>query len=470
MTLLSPEQQRRAIELLEEYLNAPVDAEGLTPRQRMEDLDRERAELIDSTLRPLVKAYLSGGLTLEDFKTKVDGINKRQQYWGFKGIKGQMFFNMIVNGAESVDECDAELKAAIVEPANDDMAQSRIRTFASYVKRIGDQVVEAGGSNHARPKVSSVPFFLSYFWQLQNRSAWPVYYTNSVQTMEDANLWTPQGDFADNYIEYKRLNVELAELFAREIKRPFSLYDVEHVFWVKGGNPYGKAKPISRPGAATETHTESESLPDARQPTIQLSAIDRLPDSYVPPIVAIIPSLAVGGAEIERVAMTSGSTVSRALEKSAHAAFTVLGYETKLLGQGTGRAPDGLAFDFDDSYAVIWDAKSRAEGYSMGTDDRAIREYVSAQSRELKRRRMLRNIYYVIISSQFKGDAEDTIRMMKMETDVSEVCLMEAAALVSIVEAKLRDPIGVSLGPDGLQRLFSDSGLLTAEEASELLG
>jgi hypothetical protein len=167
---------------------------------------------------------------------------------------------------------------------------------------------------------------------------------------------------------------------------------------------------------------------------------------------------------LEEVAKASGTSLARAFEKSIHAAFTVLGYDTKLLGQGTGRVPDGLAMELDNSYAILWDAKIREGGYSMGTDDRAIREYVMTQSRDLKRRRALRNIYYAVISSGFKDDYDDLIRSIKMETDTNEVCLIEAAALVAMVDAKLRNPLQVSLGPDGLQRLFSNSGILTADD------
>ncbi len=99
----------------------------------------------------------------------------------------------------------------------------------------------------------------------------------------------------------------------------------------------------------------------------------------------------------------------------------------------------------------------------MGTDDRAIKEYIVTQSRELKRRRGLRNIYYFIISSDFADDYDDSIRSIKMETDVNEVCLVEADALVAMVDAKMRFPHEVSLGPDGLQRYFSVSGVLSAE-------
>jgi hypothetical protein len=193
------------------------------------------------------------------------------------------------------------------------------------------------------------------------------------------------------------------------------------VFWAKGGNPRG------------------------------------------PKVVAILPRLARNESALQEAAKRSGTSIDRAFEKSIDAAFKVLGYETRLLGQGQGRVPDGLAISADDYYAILWDAKSRAQGYSMGTDDRAIRDYIARQSRELKRRGSIRNIYYGIVSSGFAGDFDDAIRSMKMDTDIKEVCLIESEALVEMVDAKMHDPRQVTLGPDGLQRLFSDGGVLTGE-------
>jgi len=174
--------------------------------------------------------------------------------------------------------------------------------------------------------------------------------------------------------------------------------------------------------------------------------------------------------QLVAAAKASATSLERAFEKYTDAAFRILQYDTKLLGQGAGRVPDGEAIDADSGYALIWDAKVRERGYSMGTDDRTIREYITTQSRELKRRRSLRNIYYVIISSDFAEDYDDPIRSLKMETDVSEVCLMTADALVAMVETKLRDPLQTSLGPDGFQRLFTVSGVLTANGVLEALG
>ena len=82
---------------------------------------------------------------------------------------------------------------------------------------------------------------------------------------------------------------------------------------------------------------------------------------------------------------------------------------------------------------------------------------------------LVRNIYYLIVSSKFSGDFNDAIRSIKMETDASDVCLVEADALVAMVEAKVRLPREVSLGPDGLQRLFTVGGVLSAEVVRENL-
>lgn len=460
--MLKDEQQQRAIEVMQAYLDAPRNPDGTLPRERHADRDKKRAEVIEKQLAPLVQQYLSGLIPLADFKSAIDSINKTNEYWGFRGIKGQMFFNMVVNVADDGEECDQEIKTAIAAPANEELAASRIKTFTSYVKRLGEQFVEGGGTKAGRPKISSVPFFLSYFWQIQDRFTWPVYYTNSVNVMTDLNLWQPSDDLAEDYLAFKHIHEELAKLFSSESGEMFGLYEVEHVFWFKGGNPFGGDKPISK------EQTKKEAIPSLAPD--YLGEVQRLPDSYIPPVIALLPRIALNDEKLVGPAKASGTTLERAFEKNINAAFTMLGYETKLLGAGLGRVPDGLALDIDNSYAIVWDAKVRRGGYSMGTDDRTIREYIVTQSKDLRRRRGFRNIYYVIVSSGFADDYDDEIRSLKMETDVSEVILMEADALVAIVDTKLRDPLHVSLGPDGLQRLFTVSGTLSADAVREMIG
>lgn len=465
MGLLSDQQKERAIEIMQEHLAAPADPTlGTTPMEQGLELDGKRVKLIDETLLPLLRGYFNFDVPFQEFKINIDGINKRNEFWGFKGIKGQMFFNMAANVADDPAEFDSELKAVLVVPADETIAASRLKTFASYVKRLGEQWVEAGNSKHGRPKPGSIPFFVSYFWQIQDRSTWPVYYTNSVNTMNDLNLWQPSGDLTEDYLKFKQIQEELAVVFSQASGKKFDLYEVEHVFWFKGQNPY-QAKKV-KPMPSSKSSFDRTEHPEAV--TLEPSA-ERLPESYVPPIISVLPGMARHDKGLTEAAKRSGTSIARAFEKSVNVAFTMIGYETKLLGHGKGRVPDGSAISIDDSYAILWDGKVRADGYSIGTDDRTIREYITTQSKEMKRRRSLRNIYYLIVSSTFAEDYEDTIRSIKMETDVSEVILLEADALVSMVDAKLRDPLGISLGSDGLQRLFSVSGKVTAEVVREQL-
>ncbi len=458
---LTQNQKTRILELLNEYNSGPVNEENVTPRNSNAELDRNRARLIGDELKPLITEFLDGSIPLAEFKSRIDSINKRNNFWGFKGIKGQMFFNMVVNVSDSIEECDQEIKSAIAVPTNDNIASSRIKTFASYMKRLGEQWVEAGNTRHGAPKIGSILFFLSWFWQVQASDTWPVFYTAGVNALNDLNIWQPSGEPADDYLSFKQIHYEIQELLNNELGRESTLYDVEHVLWFKVGNPYQASKGTETKGKAWSAKTQQEPTQDMPE--------EYLPNSYVPPIVSILPSMALHDEALVEAAKRSGTSLPRAFEKHIDAAFSILGYETKLLGQGAGRVPDGLALAHDESYAILWDAKVRANGYSMGTDDRTIRDYIQTQSRELKRRRFLRNIYYVVVSSSFADDYDDAIRSLKMETDISEVTLLGADALVAMVDAKLRAPLFVTLGPDGLQRLFSTSGILDAGVVREQL-
>jgi hypothetical protein len=460
MKALLDSQVALATRLMQEYLAAGPDKDtGKSPVKESVALDEDRRQLIRHRLLPVVTSFLEGTMALEDFKPEIDRINKQHELWGFKGIKGQMFFNLAFNAAEDIGELTAELQAAIAVPETEDIARSRIRTFSSYVRRIGDALVEAGGSKHARPKLSSVPFFLSYFWQIQSPEVWAVYYTNSVQVLTDLNLLEPLEDLSEAYIQFQQLHVRLQEVFSRAGHRPFTLYDVEHVWWY-----IGKRKQEATAQVPTLSVGQVAAVP-AKAETV----LATWPDSYVPPIVAVLPRLAANDALLEAAAKASGTSIARAFEKNINAAFTILGFETQLLGQGAGRVQDGLALAPDESYAILWDAKARQGAYRMGTDDRVIREYVMTQSREIKKRRHLRNLYYFIVSSDFQDEFDDLIRGLKMDTNINEVCLVEAEALVVMVDAKLRDPRQFSLGPDGIQRLFCQSGILTAQAVREAL-
>lgn len=94
---LNQEQLQKAIEIMQAYLKAPSNFEGQTLVEFEDELDRQRETVIENELQPLLSSYLSGQVALAEFKIKVNSINRRNELWGFNGIKGQMFFNMLVN-------------------------------------------------------------------------------------------------------------------------------------------------------------------------------------------------------------------------------------------------------------------------------------------------------------------------------------------------------------------------------------
>jgi hypothetical protein len=222
--------------VLQQYLAAPFGLSGRTLVEEQAERDRKRVAVIETELAPVLTSYLSGAIELAEFKRKVDGISKQHPYWGFRGAKGQMFFNLVVKTAGGQKEGDLQLKSALVVPSDEKIASSRIDAFASYVKLIGQHHIEIGGDAVVR-SLAACHFSYPTSGRFKKGIFGPVYHTNNVNTMVDLNLWQPAEDLSDNYLTYKHIHEELARLFSSEAGRPFSLYDVEHVFWFKGGSP-----------------------------------------------------------------------------------------------------------------------------------------------------------------------------------------------------------------------------------------
>ncbi|MGA2820047.1 MAG: hypothetical protein ABSF61_05255 [Anaerolineales bacterium] len=212
----------------------------------------------------------------------------------------------------------------------------------------------------------------------------------------------------------------------------------------------------------------SSESPDAAAPGKRPDEERSLPDSSIPPVVMILPQLAANDEDLGQLCDKAGISIEKALENRVGILFRMLGYEVEPLGQGHGRAPDGVAKSREYHYAIVYDTKARKDAYTMGTDDRAAREYINSVGEQL-RKEGIKTLYFAIISSRFSGDHDDIIRGLKIETEVREVLLIEAAALLVLLEGKFRDPT-LTLGPDGIQRLLAASGPLTEADAREFIG
>ncbi len=90
-------------------------------------------------------------------------------------------------------------------------------------------------------------------------------------------------------------------------------------------------------------------------------------------------------------------------ERKVSALFRMLDFDVTQLGQGKGREPDGILTFRQENIAFIYDAKVREGGYSVGTDDRAMREYIAAHMPNLEKQGY-KKLGFLIVSSKFNGN------------------------------------------------------------------
>ena len=188
---------------------------------------------------------------------------------------------------------------------------------------------------------------------------------------------------------------------------------------------------------------------------------------FIPPIIADLEQLAFGNPAVTKKYRSAGRDPEDAFEIMLWVSFRMLGYEVEELGHTTrGRDPDGIAFARRDHYAIIFDAKIRPDGYNIGTDDRAIIEYIKTQSPRLFREG-IDSIYFSVISCRFIGDNQTPIMRIRKETNVKNVTLLRAGLLLRLVELKLKDP---RLNPSRLEGLFLRTQEISVEDIEQELG
>jgi hypothetical protein len=449
---LNKSQTERVQQVWQEYISNGENILNANREYTQQELDQRRRDIIPEVLE-WINRFLQGSVPLEEFKTGIDGINKRTRLWGFQGINGQMFFNVLTKNSVAgscLEEFSNLLKKSFPVPASLSETKIVIKNFESFTKEVGQYSADRRGA----PKVGSILFFLSYFWQIQQPEKYPIFYSSMVNVLIELDIWSPSGDVAEDYLAFYELNHEMVNMLSKLTGRKLQLWDVEHAFWFHGQLQVKTSQATVIPEKPVSTKTPQVIEED-------------LPDSYIPPIVALLPRLAANDKALAEVCRRSGRAIEKVFEERLAVIFRMLGFETQLLGQGHGRVPDGVAVCQEYRYAIIYDAKVRQDPYTMGTDERAIREYITSQGERLRRQGM-RNLYFMVISSAFTGKHDDAIRSLKIETNVNEVLLVEVKALLALLEGILRNP-DVNLGPDGIQRLLASSGLLTESDVREFL-
>jgi len=450
---MNKETEVRALEVWKNYLQNGEIVKNVKQEYTSQEFKDLRNQII-TEIQVILNNYFEGLLPLEEFKMSIDSINKRYPLWGFKGINGQMFFNVLTKTCISNNlliDLDNILKQSLKLPQSPDTASFILDKFAKFTKNLSKFFEDL----RVVPKVGSITFFLSYFWQIQDPLEYPVYYRSQVEAFREKNIWFPKENIGDTYVSFHKTNHELRELFSRSTGRDLNLWDVEHAFWFILND---KSPEV----------VVTANIKDLSTIISPIQKVIDLPESFIPPIVSILPNLALNDPYLAEMCLKKGRSIEKVFEDRIDILLKMLGFDTEVLGQGHGRVPDGVAISREFRYAIVYDAKVRQSPYTMGTDERAIKEYI-INSTDRLRKQGIRFIYFMIVSSSFSGDHDDVIRNLKMETDAREILLVEAVSLISLLEAKLKDPT-LTLGPDGIQRLFANSGILRESDVKEFQG
>jgi hypothetical protein len=116
---------------------------------------------------------------------------------------------------------------------------------------------------------------------------------------------------------------------------------------------------------------------------------------------------------------------------------------------------------------VIYDAKESEAGYSIAGDDIRMIQYIKNYQPEARRQRVQR-IYFMIVSSDFKGRYDESISKIVHQTEAKNVVLAKADLLLKLLELRLRNP-HVTL-EDLEFTLFQRSHVWEKETIEEIFG
>ncbi len=409
------------------------------------EFDEKREKAIPE-MKKVVDGFLSNELSLKDFKEKSGRLALDYNYWGFTGMSGQMQLNQYANNFSDDTEAIRMLQNAITLPKDKKEAKQKINKLGSYLRDIRSNAETTRGLPWDRQAL-----LLSYFWEIQAPEKFPIFYKASRDVLSELGFDLENHDtHGDEYLAFANLIEEINNLIQDlGVKDNHPIWFVEHILW--------SVKVKSTP--------EKE---EVKKEKIEKREVVFSSSSWLPAIVSDLSDLAKN--KETDWSKEKGVKPEKAFETKLRYIFTLLGYDVTELGQGTGREPDGIARSLQPQngyYAIVYDAKARENGYSLGTDDRSIIEYIQKKKRELERQRISK-MYFVIISSEFSDNQTMTeaVRNIYRMTQ-TPVILLRAEDLMFITEEKLRN---VEIDHTLLEDLFLEFGLLTRDKILGVLG
>lgn len=438
--MINKAQAKTIHSIWDSYINSNkkvLDTKG----NPIKNINENRIKAI-ADIKNIINTFLLDEIAIYEFKTNIDSYNKRNNLWGFTAVKGQMFFNQLVRNSDAnIDKLTALLKSTLLVPENLNEALQKINTLEKFCAPIFNKAEDKRKA--ANP--GSVGYFLSYFWQIQDYKKWAILYTSMINAFKELGTWTEHSTQKNTYEFFYKLNEEVKDTLKSYTKHEISNWDVEHALWEFKGNPNADAKVKKE---SIEVEIEKEEI-------IKLTASFELNDYLIPKVANLIEL----GSDKNKTSAEKGSQY----EKLVAEIFKQLDFEVEILGQGKGREPDAILKFREDNTAFLVDAKAYSEGYSLGVDDRAIREYINFYTPKLSKQGF-KKIGFIIVSNSFKSNFDSFINDVTWSTDIKRFMLIRSEALLYLLAYKTKDKIALS---SIIESLVGWGNLIQAQDVIE---
>ncbi|MDN5638796.1 MAG: restriction endonuclease [Staphylococcus equorum] len=441
--MLNQDVVEKIHDLWNQYINDDkliLNAQG----KELNNIDELRKIAIKQ-LNVIISKFINNEVGVSEFKTSIDSFNKKNNLWGFTAIKGQFFFNQLIKNLNDNDlnYITELLKKCISEPTDLKDALNKIYKLEKYClenyKKANDKRLVAN------PK--SICYFLSYFWQISDNEKWPIYFTASVQALEELNIWVEQDTQFKNYDFFFKLNEDIRNVLTEHTNHKINNWDIEHILWNFKGNP--NKKNDKKKEYSVNTLQKSAIIENSNN---LLNSSFKLSDYIIPKVSKLI--------ELGNSNDFSPSKKGVEFEKIVQEIFEQLDFEVEYLGQGKGRNPDAIIKCRLENTAFIVDAKAYNSGYSLGTDDRAIKEYINHYCPILKKDGY-QKIGFIIISNEYKSNFDNFINEITWSTDIKRFILLTSEALLYLLAFKTKDKINIQ---NIIETLVSLSNPITTEQ------
>ncbi len=422
--MISTDIQKQIITIWDKYIADNKKVQD-TKGNDLDNIDEKRIKAI-FIINIIISDFLTGKIDINEFKTDIDSYNKQNNLWGFTSIKGQMFFNLLVktnNTEEQLQKLTKVLKEAISEPKDLNDALRKIELLEQFCNNIFSKAKD----KRKAPNPGSVCYFLSYFWQIHNNQKWPIMYSSIIVSLTDIGLWKEPSNPKEAYNNFFNLNEEIKSILTAHSKKNITNWDAEHSFWnFRNVTAYPKTVKVK------EEATASQPIPVV-QPVFKPNF--EITEYIIPKVIKLIEL----GNQMDKSAAAKGSE----FEKLVAEIFKQLDFEVEILGQGTGRNPDAIIKFREENTAFLVDAKAYSTGYSLGIDDRAIKEYINHYCPKLQREGY-KKIGFIIVSNSFKPNFDGFINDITWNTDIKRFVLLTSEALLYLLAYKTKDKLSLS--------------------------